>query len=131
MTDLSEFYIVVETIFLLLICGYVCRKLKIITDASSKGLSALIIKIAQPFLIIDSIATAECTAENLKLAGIVTLLGLAVHTVMCALAFGGSRLIKNVDERKISEFVMIFANCGFLGFPVLRSIFGDIGVFKI
>ncbi|GEM_PF-303219 len=129
MTDLSAFYSVVGTMFLMLVCGYVCRKLKIITDTSSKGLSALIIKIAQPFLIINSIATAECTTENLKLAGKVTLLGICAHAFLCVLAFGLARFIKKPDDRKIGEFVMIFANCGFLGFPVLESIYGSIGRF--
>ena len=45
----------VACLFLLLAAGYAARKLGIINDIFSKGLSTLIIKIGQPALIINSL----------------------------------------------------------------------------
>ena len=43
---------IIATLFLLMVCGYICRKTKIIDNSSSKGLSRLIISVGQPMMII-------------------------------------------------------------------------------
>jgi len=37
--------------------------------------------------------------------------------------------LSDIDEKKLSEFSMVFGNIGFLGLPILDSLFGDKGVF--
>ena len=113
----------------MLIVGYIAGKTGVIDSVASKKLSALIIKIAQPALIISSIVKMQYSAENLKL-GLQTLaLGFAVHLFMGAIAFLACMKIKNLDERKILEFSMVFGNTGFIGIPIMESLFGDIGAF--
>ena len=50
---------IILTLFILMLCGFACRKLGIINNASSKGLSKLIISIGQPAMIIAALANAE------------------------------------------------------------------------
>jgi len=52
-----------------------------------------------------------------------------MHVLLAALAFLGALPIKGLDERKLGEFSMVFTNCGFIGFPILESIFGAEGLF--
>ena len=117
---------IILTLFVLMLCGFACRKLGIINNASSKGLSKLIISIGQPAMIIAALANAEYTEQNLTIAWQVTLISFAMHTLLALLAFGICRLLKkNPDQIKIFEFSLVFGNCGFIGFPILDSIFEE------
>ncbi|MBR4961337.1 MAG: AEC family transporter [Clostridia bacterium] len=119
----------IATLFLLLVTGYICGRTKIVDEVASKNLSKLIIKLGQPFLIINSLIGLEYSAENLKTGLLVLCLGLGMHILLAVLAFLGALPIKGLDERKVGEFSMVFTNCGFIGFPILESIFGAEGLF--
>ncbi len=120
---------VIATLFALMIVGAVASKLNIIDEVSSKKLSKLIINIGQPFLLISSLINVEYTQDNLIL-GLKSLgLGFVVHGVMALVAYLACARIRDVDERKLSEFAMIFGNVGFIGFPILDSLFGARGLF--
>ena len=119
----------IATLFIMLIVGYIAGKLGIVDGVASKKLSNLIITIAQPALIIYSIVKMQYSAENLEL-GLKTLaLGFAVHLFMGAVAFIACLKIKELNERKILEFSMVFGNTGFIGIPIMESLFGDVGGF--
>ena len=129
MTGFNEFLVVVGAMFLLLAIGFVTRKTGVIDDASSNRLSALIIKLAQPTLIVSSLIGAERSTENLILGGKMLLIGVLLHCFMALIAYFSCKGFKDFDERKISEFSMIFGNCGFLGFPIFEALFPDKGLF--
>lgn len=127
--NFSALLTTIATLFIMLIVGYVAGKVGIIDGVASKKLSELIIKIAQPALIISSIVKMQYSAENLSL-GLKTLaLGFIVHLFMGAVAFVACLRIKSLDERKILEFSMVFGNTGFIGIPIMESLFGDVGAF--
>ncbi|MBE6542558.1 MAG: AEC family transporter [Ruminococcaceae bacterium] len=119
----------IATLALLLASGFVAGKLKFVDEVSTERLSTLIIKIAQPFLIISSVINLEYTPENLKTGMKILVLGFCAHIVMAVVAYLLARPIKPLNERKLSEFAMLFANCGFVGFPILESLYGAEGLF--
>ena len=127
--DFNALLNTIITLSVLLMIGYVAAKLNIINEVASKNLSNLIIKIGNPALIISSIINMEHSAENLKLGGLTLLAGFIIHIIMAILSFFICLKLKNTDERKVSEFTIIFGNVGFIGLPILDSIFGDRGVF--
>lgn len=127
--DFSALYTVVATLFLVMAVGFFCRKVGIIDDIASKKLSALILKVGQPAMIILALASPEYSDENLKLAGIITLLGFVLHAVFALFAYFSCKFIKNRDQGNISEFGIIFTNCAFIGFPIFEALFGPIGRF--
>lgn len=116
---------IMVTLFILMIAGYVCRRRGIIDSAASKHLSRLIISVGQPMMIISALNRVEFTPENLTIAWQVTLISFVMHTLLALLAFFLCKLYKNKNEAKIFEFGLVFANCGFIGFPILDSILGD------
>ena len=127
--DFTALLNTIATLFIMLIVGYIAGKIGIIDSVASKKLSGLIISIAQPALIISSLVKIQYSAENLAL-GLKTLaLGFIVHLFMGLVAYIACIKIKNLDERKIIEFSMIFGNTGFIGIPIMESLFGDIGAF--
>ncbi|MBQ3125471.1 MAG: AEC family transporter, partial [Clostridia bacterium] len=119
----------VACLFLLLAAGYAARKLGIINDIFSKGLSTLIIKIGQPALIINSLIRTTYDPEGLKEGLFIVVLGFGLHLFMAVYAYFSCRPIRDLDERKLSEFAMVFTNCGFIGFPILESVIGEKGLF--
>ena len=125
----SSLLSIMIVLFLLMATGFWARKTGIIDDVASKRLSKLIINIGQPMLIISSLIKIEYNAENTKAGIIMACLGIAVNTVVSVIAFFATKGIKNLDEHKITEYSIVFANVGFIGFPIFRSVFGDIGEF--
>jgi len=119
----------VITLALMLFIGYVAGKLKFVDEVSTERLSTLIVKVAQPFLIINSLMSLEYSTDNLKTGLAILALGVGMHTALSIIANLLARFVKDFDERKISEYCMVFANCGFVGFPILEAIYGERGLF--
>lgn len=113
----------------LLVIGFLAGKLKIMDEVSTERLSTLIVKIGQPFLIVNSIISQEYSDENLKTGLKILLLGICMHAVMALLSHFFAKPIKNFDKKKLSEYCMFFANCGFIGFPIAESVLGKQGLF--
>lgn len=130
MIDISIVISSVSTMFVVMCVGFVAAKLHIIDDSFSNKLSDLVIKICQPFLIISAVIKVEYTHENLKTGLAILLLGIGVHAFSALIAYFASiPLNKKFEERKMSEFSMVFSNCGFMGFPILGAVLGDVGLF--
>lgn len=127
--NFTAFLSIVATMFLLLFCGCLCKKWHIIDDVASGRLSALIIKVGQPALIVSAMLSAPYSLENLRLAGYAFLLGCFLHLFMAIIAYIFCKPIRNMEERKILEFATVFTNCGFMGFPLLEALMPGRGLF--
>ncbi|MBQ8005892.1 MAG: AEC family transporter [Clostridia bacterium] len=120
---------IMTVLFFLLATGFFARKTGIIDEVASKRLSKLIVHIGQPMMIVYSLIKIEYSPENTRAGFTMFALGIGVHLLLCVMAFFASKTVKDFDEHKIAEFSLIFANAGFIGFPIFKSIFGDIGEF--
>lgn len=127
--NFSALLTIMATLFLLMACGFFARKKGIIDDVASKRLSTLIIKIGQPMMIISALVEADFSYENLKDGFIIVGLGLVLHALMAVLAFFLCKGFRDLDERKITEFSLVFTNTGFIGFPIMEALFGAKGLF--
>lgn len=127
--DFTSLLNTIATLFLLLTVGFVAAKVNIIDEVSSKKLSDFVLKIGNPLLIINAIIGIEFSFENLKLGFFTLGAGILIHVLMALIAFLIALKIKNQNERKITEFTMIFGNVGFIGLPILNSLFGAEGLF--
>lgn len=128
--NFSALNTVVATLFVIMAVGFLCRKLGVIDDVASKRLSKLILTVGQPAMLIYSMSSAEYSDENVKMAGIMIVLGFAFHGVLALLSyFIALPLKKSPDERKITEFSFMFANCAFIGFPIFEALLGSKGLF--
>ena len=127
--NFSALLTIIATLFLLMACGFFARKKGVIDDVASKRLSTLIIKIGQPMMIISALTEAEFSYENLGDGFLYIGIGIIFHAVMGGLAFILCKGFKDLDERKITEFSLMFVNGGFIGFPILEALFGAKGLF--
>ena len=123
------FFNTILTLFILLAVGYVAGKTKIIQGSASNTLSTLIIKVGQPAMIVNSLIKMEYSAQNLGLGLSTLLFGLVAHVFMAVISYFAFFRFRDPDERKLTEFTAIFVNAGFIGIPILESLFGDRGAF--
>lgn len=127
--NFPAFLTTVITMFAILVIGYILGKKQIINSTASKNLSKLIIAVGQPALIISSITGKSFSWDNLELALISIGLAFVTHGAMAVIAYFACIKISDLDERKITEFAMIFGNIGFLGIPVMGVLFPENGAF--
>jgi predicted permease len=117
----------VTTLFLIMAVGFIARKQKILTPDLTKGFSDLLLNITSPFLALSSFQFAF-SRDMLAAAGMVLVFALVVH--VAGILVGKILFARFPDATgKILRFITIFSNCGFMGYPVIGSIFGQRGIF--
>ena len=119
---------VMLTLFAILIVGWVAGRLGYMGDEFDKKLSSLVINFTCPALILASAMTGELPDRRL----ILPLLGISTLTyiLLTGVAFLLPRfLTKKKDDEGIVGFALMFGNVGFMGYPVVASIFGQQAVF--
>lgn len=119
---------VMITLFAVVIVGYVLRRLGYMGGEFDKKLSALIMDVCCPLLILSSVMD-----DRLPDAGLILPLlgvGFVTYVVLCVVAFTVPRLMsKDPLEQGTIGFAMMFGNVGFIGYPIVASIFGHQAIF--
>ena len=119
---------VMVVLFIIVILGYVACKLGYMGDKFDKKLSSIVVDITCPLLVLSSVMGDELPDRTL----ILPLLGVGFLTYILLLVFGFCipRLItKYHDYQVMIGFALMFANVGFIGYPIVSSIFGPHAVF--
>lgn len=116
----------VFTLFIMILVGFYGGKRKIITPEINKGLIDVLIQIALPFMIVSSfIFTYD---DNIKTNVFNTFYySLIAYFIMTLVSYLFLLPIKN-DKKTILHFGNVFVNTGYVGFPILNSIYGAEGV---
>ena len=122
----SELLNTVIKLFIIMVIGFGAYKLKFMDRDFSKKLSNFVICVGTPFLVLGGLlGTNDKSFENLKSGLVIILVGICIYIFTASVAFISTRPIKDSAERCIGEFALLFANTGFMGFPVLKALFGD------
>jgi predicted permease len=127
--DFMTLFHAVLSILVPVLLGYAVIKLKILSQDASRTLSTIVLKVTNPFLLLTSVIGLEYSSENLRSGLLVLLLALLVHAMAAGVGFLSTCRLKDQKARRVCEAGMIFANCGFFGIPLMRSLYGDVGVF--
>ena len=119
---------VMLTLFAIVVVGYIAGKLGYMGGTFDKKLSKVVIDITCPALILSSAMTGELPDRRY----ILPLLGISVLTYL--LLTGVALLLprfltKKKDDEGVIGFAMMFGNVGFMGYPIVASIFGHEAVF--
>ena len=120
--------VVMSTLFVIVIVGYMAGKLGYMGGEFDRKLSSLVINWTCPALILSSAMTGELPDRRF----ILPLLAISVVTylVLTGVAFWLPRfLTRRKDDEGVVGFAMMFGNVGFMGYPVVASIFGHEAVF--
>lgn len=119
---------VMMTLFAIVIAGYAAGRLGYMGGEFDKKLSSLVINITCPALILSSAMTGDLPDRAL----ILPLLGISTLTYVILSGVGlflPRYLTKKKEDEGIVGFALMFGNVGFMGYPVVDSIFGHQAVF--
>ena len=116
------------TLFAIVVVGYVAGKLGYLGGDFDRQLSRLVINITCPALILSSAMTGTLPDRRFILP--LLLISIITYAILTGAAFFLPRYLtkKKVDEGTIG-FALMFGNVGFMGYPVVASIFGHEAVF--
>ena len=115
--------------FILLMIGFMIRRVKLIDHGGSKTLSNILLLLVNPILIMNSFLTVEYDPAKVRNLLLTFLFAALTHF----LGIIAARLIlpgKEPDTR-IERYSAVYSNCGFIGIPLINSILGAEGVFYI
>lgn len=128
----QTFFVAVQAVcpmLILIVIGFFAAKKSLIDAPMSKKLSALVVNLAQPFMLFNALTSVEYSADKVKTGLMTIAVGLLSHALLAVFAYFAAKYQKEPKARKITEFSLTFVNAGFLGIPLLQSILGDIGRF--
>ncbi|MGM0508640.1 MAG: AEC family transporter [Fusobacteriota bacterium] len=119
----------VLSLMVLIGIGYIIKKYEIISEDTVKDLSNLTVTVFLPALIIISM-NRKFEVEKLKNSGYLILIGLIYYfTVYTFHKFISKKVYNENKKQNIYTFLGTFANVGYMGYPVIYSVFGKLGVF--
>ncbi len=119
----------VIVLFLLIVAGLFVKKKGIVTDHINAEVSNLVINICLPSFIIASMAF-DFSVEVLVNSGMLVVLSFIIYGVSIILSRILTRALKiQGAQRDVYEYIAVFSNCGFMGYPVLHAVFGEEAVF--
>lgn len=123
-----ENIVVMVTLFAIVIVGFIAGKLGYMGGDFDKRLSSLVINITCPALILSSTISGQLPDSEMILP--LLLISLLTYILLAGVALLVPRwLTKRRDDEGIVGFALMFGNVGFIGYPVVDSIFGHEAVF--
>ena len=123
-----ENIVVMVTLFAIVIVGFIAGKLGYMGGDFDKRLSSLVIDITCPALILSSTMSGQLPDREMILP--LLLISLLTYILLTGVALFVPRwLTKRHDDEGIVGFALMFGNVGFIGYPVVASIFGHEAVF--
>ena len=119
---------VMITLFAIVVVGYAAGKLGYLGGTFDKRLSKVVIDITCPALILSSAVTGELPDRQYILP--LLLISVITYIVLTGMAYLLPRyLTKRIEDEGPVGFALMFGNVGFMGYPVVASIFGHEAIF--
>lgn len=115
--------------FIIILPGYVLKKLGVLTKDYTQGMSSIITCITYPCLVISAMQM-EFSMRVLNNCKYVVIIFMCVILIAMLL----SKFIARISNLPVSRsgllaFMLVFGNTGFIGLPVLSGLFGHEAVF--
>lgn len=116
-------------LFIVMIIGYITNKKNILDVNVNKKISSLLLNITAPALILSSVVNRD-KAGDPKLVLDIAVLAIILYAILPFLGIVLAKILKvPKEDENLYQFMTIFSNVGFVGFPVIESIFGSEAVF--
>ena len=113
----------VMTLFLLMLCGFLSAKTRLMDDGSLRGLNTLVLYFAQPALILHRLQTP---ASPELIVDLIWVFVLACATI-CLAGVIAFYLFAREDRQRRAVLISLsmLSNCGFMGFPIITATMGE------
>ncbi|WP_414732572.1 AEC family transporter [Acetobacterium carbinolicum] len=116
-------------LFIILTLGYISAKRKIVSPKFGAQLSNFILSITLPCMMLASVASMPKDTDH-KAVVMMFVIAILFYIVMPFIAYFITRiLLVKKEDRHLYMYMTIWSNVGFMGFPVIASIFGAGAIF--
>lgn len=125
MMDITGLLNQMVILFVIIIIGYIAAKAKAITPDTNKQLSALISMLTNPMQLLSSVLSGVRPLST-KDALLLTAIAMSFYVVQIGVAMLLSRALdKDKRRRQVYEYLFIFSNVTFIGYPVIEALLGS------
>ena len=120
----------IAVLLLFIVPGFVLKRVGLVEAASKRALSAILLYVCQPALMISSFCVFSeedwqliqsigyaPLAKNFMIAAAISFAAMFAVLLVCKLAF---IRYGNRDKANIYSYIAVFSNCGFLGVPFIE-----------
>ena len=122
-----NFFIVLQqmlALFAMIFIGFYAYKVHWVTQDTSDRLSKLLVNILNPALLINGVLDKTVVAKkDLLLENLFYIF--LYFVLLIGLSFPIAKVLRVGKMENRYQLMLIFSNVGFMGIPVLRSIFGN------
>jgi len=127
--DLITVVIQIASLFIMMLVGYACGKLRLFSEQFTKDLTGLLCGVSLPCIIFVSML--QKSDQSLQSASLwIFLVGMGFMIVSDLIAVLLSRLLPvSGGKRGVWVFAATHSNNIFMGFPVVYALFGEEGLF--
>ena len=115
-------------LFAVIALGYIATKCHVLDANSNRHFSNLVICITNPCTVLHSVLAGEHVLTNGEVFQL-TGYSFAVFSFMILVAPLVVKLLRVKQDVGLYRFMIVFSNVGFIGFPVVRAVFGANAVF--
>lgn len=127
--DTSQIFSQMMILFAILALGFAAAKAKLLTAESNRHFSNLVLYVTNPCTVLYSVLSADAALDIPDLL-LLTLIAMAFYGVMIGISVLVPRLLRVAEnEAGLYRFMTVFPNVGFMGFPVVKAVFGQGAVF--
>jgi len=111
--------------------GYVCRKMNLISDTHTTGMTNLLVRVATPATMFMALMRDFSRTLLLESLATIAITG-AIYIIGGYLGLGVAKLMKaSPGERQNWQFGVAFGNVGFMGLPITYAVFGPDGLIYV
>ncbi len=119
----------IVSLFLLIMIGYIAKKLNVVKSDIKGHLSTLVLNITLPLYIFTAMQF-EFSRDVLKETGILVVISVVYYAVVYLFANGFTKVTKQKDMRRdIFQYMITFSNVGYMGYPIMYELAGEKGMF--
>ncbi|HEY5524460.1 MAG TPA: AEC family transporter [Clostridium sp.] len=116
-------------LFMILGLGYFLNKINLFDTNLNQKLNKLLLNVTTPAMVLASVSSIKQSADNGEVF-VVFLVAIIIFALLPVVSYILVRIMKiPIHQRGIYMFMTVFSNIGFMGFPVMKAIFGNEAVF--
>ena len=124
--NLSAVISQLAALFLMILAGYISARADLISPQFRQKLSSLALNTAAPCIILSSVLESESGSADMAAAVGVGGFFVVLMIALAALLVRVCRVPR--AQRGLDQLMLVFTNVGFMGIPVVQSIYGPTGV---
>lgn len=115
----------VGLLFIIIALGFICQKIKFLTDEANKCMADIVMYFVTPCVIINAFSASVYTKDELlgilRNIAIVAIVSTVFHVVMI-LAVCLIFRFRDENRRRVMRFAAVFSNAGFIALPLAQAL---------